>query len=157
MVRNLLLPFDGSPQSVEALRFAASEWGDARVTLLYVIDPVNGSRASAFPAGSEEWYDDARERAEELFDEARAILPPEATVETRIEVGRPPTTIVEVAGEGDVDHVVLGSHGREGISRILLGSVAEAVARRSPVPVTIARSRVDGDGDGDDAEAVSST
>lgn len=153
MVKHLLLPVDGSPQSVEALRFVDSEWGDARITLLHVIDPVNGSRASAFPAGSEEWYDDARKRAESLFDDARAVLPPEATVETRVEVGRPAATILDVAREGEVDHVVVGSHGREGITRILLGSVAEAVARRSPVPVTIARTPRD---EAEGADEVSS-
>ncbi|MDS0299643.1 universal stress protein [Halogeometricum sp. S1BR25-6] len=153
MIRHLLIPVDGSPQSVEALRFAASEWGDARVTLLHVIDPVNGSRASAVPSGSEEWYDDARERAESLLEEARTVLPADATVETRIEVGRPAATILDVAREGAVDHVVLGSHSREGISRILLGSVAEAVARRSPVPVTVARTSMD---DAERADGVSS-
>ena len=60
-------------------------------------------------------------------------------VETAIEVGRPAATIVEEARERDVDHIVVGSHGRTGASRILLGSVAETVARRSPVPVTIVR------------------
>jgi nucleotide-binding universal stress UspA family protein len=153
MVRHLLLPVDGSPQSVEALRFAASEWEGTRVTLLHVIDPVNGSRASAVPSGSEEWYDDARKRAESLFEEARAVLPPTMTVGTRIEVGRPAATILDVAREGETDHLVVGSHGREGISRILLGSVAEAVARRSPIPVTIARRSVD---DAEGTDGVSS-
>ncbi|SFR52873.1 universal stress protein [Halogeometricum limi] len=137
MVHHLLLPVDGSPQSVEALRFAAGEWRDADVTLLHVIDPTEASYRSGLPAGSEEWYQTARERAREMFEEAKAVLSSEMTVHTRIEVGRPAATILDVAGEGDVDHLVVGSHGREGISRILLGSVAEAVVRRSPVPVTI--------------------
>jgi nucleotide-binding universal stress UspA family protein len=47
--------------------------------------------------------------------------------------------IVTYADENDVDHVVLGSHGRKGLTRVLLGSVAEAVVRRSPVPVTVVR------------------
>jgi nucleotide-binding universal stress UspA family protein len=46
---------------------------------------------------------------------------------------------VDYAAEHDIDHIVVGSHGRTGASRILLGSVAETVARRSPVPVTIVR------------------
>ncbi|MFW6265865.1 MAG: universal stress protein, partial [Halanaeroarchaeum sp.] len=41
--------------------------------------------------------------------------------------------------ETDVDHVVIGSHGRSGVGRILLGSVAERVVRRSPTPVTVVR------------------
>ena len=43
------------------------------------------------------------------------------------------------AEENDIDHIVVGSHGRGGVSRMLLGSVAETVARRSSVPVTIIR------------------
>lgn len=39
----------------------------------------------------------------------------------------------------DVDHVAVGSHGRSGVSRLLLGSVAESVMRRPPVPVTVVR------------------
>ena len=47
--------------------------------------------------------------------------------------------IVEYVETHDVDHVVIGSHGRKGLSRVLLGSVAELVVRRSPVPVTVVR------------------
>ncbi|ADQ66394.1 universal stress protein uspa-like protein [Halogeometricum borinquense DSM 11551] len=138
MAHHLLLPVDGSPQSVEALRFAASEWGNANVTLLNVINPIEaGYRLSAFPAGSEEWYEAAREQASTVFEDAKDELSPEMDIDTRIEVGRPAATILEVAREGEVDHIVIGSHGREGISRILLGSVAEAIVRRSPVPVTV--------------------
>jgi nucleotide-binding universal stress UspA family protein len=140
MTEHLLLPVDGSPQSVEALRFAASEWDAPTVTLLHVIDPVaSPSRPSAFPGGSEEWYENTRESAELLLERARAAFDEKADVRSRIEVGRPAQSIVSVAKEGDVDHIVMGSHGREGISRIILGSTAEYVVRRSPVPVTIVR------------------
>jgi nucleotide-binding universal stress UspA family protein len=54
-------------------------------------------------------------------------------------VGVPSRAIVEWAEENEVDGVVIGSHGREGVSRVLLGSVAETVVRRSPVPVTVVR------------------
>jgi len=46
---------------------------------------------------------------------------------------------VEFAHEGDCDHVIIGSHGREGILRVLLGRVAETVVRRAPMPVTVVR------------------
>lgn len=55
------------------------------------------------------------------------------------EFGRPARTIVEYVEDHDVDHVVVGSHGRSGLSRTLLGSVAERVVRRSSVPVTVVR------------------
>jgi nucleotide-binding universal stress UspA family protein len=140
MAEHLLLPVDGSPQSLHAVRFAAEEWRDAAVTLLNVINPVEaGYSGGALPSGSEEWYQEARARSQSVFDEARTELPESTTVTTRIEVGRPAQTIVEVAKEGDVDHIVIGSHGREGISRVILGSVAEHVVRRSPVPTTVVR------------------
>jgi nucleotide-binding universal stress UspA family protein len=60
-------------------------------------------------------------------------------VDTTAEVGGPANAIVECAEEESVDHIVTGSHGRSGVTRILLGSVAETVVRRSPVPVTVVR------------------
>lgn len=138
MTVHVLVPFDGTPQSKAALSFAVEEWPDAAVTLLYVIDPISaGFTQRALPGSSETWYENARETARNHFDDARELVG--RPVETRIEVGSPSRTIVEVASEDPFDHVVLGSHGREGVSRVLLGSVAEDVARRSPVPVTIAR------------------
>mgnify|MGYP000698835093 CR=1 FL=1 len=140
MSRDILVPVDGSPQSRSALAFAAGEWPDAALTLLHVIDPVAaGGNRGVMPSGSEAWYQNAKERAHEIFDEGRTELDGDRDVDEVIEVGRPARTIVEVADEGGYDHVVVGSHGRTGVSRIVLGSVAENVVRRSPVPVTIVR------------------
>lgn len=140
MGKHLLVPVDGSPQSVDARQFVSAEWDDAEVTLLHVIDPVTATpRPSAIPGGSEEWFEEMREAAAQLLENARAAFDEETEVRTRVEVGRPAETIVTVAGEGGIDHVVMGSHGREGISRVILGSTAEYVVRRSPVPVTIVR------------------
>jgi nucleotide-binding universal stress UspA family protein len=140
MGKRLLAALDGSPQSEDALAFATAEWPDATVVLLHVIDPVDAGY-SATPLGStaEEWYERERERADALLEDASDAV--DGPVETRIEVGRPARTIVEVADDegAAVDHVVVGSHGREGVSRLLLGSVAETVVRRSPVPVTVVR------------------
>ena len=138
MSKRILVPVDGSPQSEDALGFAAEEWPEATLELLHVIDPVEaGYSAGRVPSTGEEWYDSAKERAEEYFEQARGLVGNEVT--TRTEVGRPAATIVDVAEMDEVDMVVIGSHGRKGISRILLGSVAEHVVRESPVPVTIVR------------------
>jgi nucleotide-binding universal stress UspA family protein len=139
MPRHVLVPVDGSPQSLHALGFVSEEWDDARVTLLHVINPVQaGYRAGVLPSGSEEWYQEAKSEAEEILAEAREHLDVDR-VGTKTDVGRPAATIVEAAADLGVDHVVVGSHGRRGVSRLLLGSVAEHVARRSPAPVTIVR------------------
>jgi len=140
MPREILVPVDGSPQARSALEFAAGEWPDASLTLLYVIDPVaSGGRRGVMPTGSEAWYQNAREQAAKIFDNLAEAVDADRDIGERIEVGRPARTIVEVAEEGAFDHVVVGSHGRTGVSRIILGSTAENVIRRSPVPVTIAR------------------
>ena len=148
MPTHVLVAVDGSPQSEAAVEFVADEWGDLPVTLLHVIDPVQaGYDASVLPSGSEAWYRSAEANVTDLLTESRERLLAARTAEaddaagidTRTEVGRPAATIVEVADDLGVDHVVVGSHGRTGVSRLVLGSVAESVVRRSPVPVTVVR------------------
>ncbi|WP_435114870.1 universal stress protein [Halolamina sp. C58] len=146
MTKRILVAYDGTPQAEEALEFVIDEWGDADVTLLYVINPVEAgySAGVGIPSGGEEWFEQSKADAEELFEEADAEYDTE--FRTEIAVGRPPQTIVDVAGgdSDDVDapaydHLVVGSHGRTGVSRMLLGSVAERVVRESPIPVTVVR------------------
>jgi nucleotide-binding universal stress UspA family protein len=142
MSSRVLVAYDDSPQAEHALEFALSEYDDAQITLLTAVDPTDaGSRTRlSLPPFGEEWLERAREDAEENFAEARERIEDAGLdVDTAIEIGRPANTVVEYAKAHDVDHVVMGSHGRSGVTRILLGSVAETVVRRSPVPVTIAR------------------
>lgn len=141
MSQHVLVPVDGSDQAEEALSYAFDTFPTARMTLLHVINPARagyGAQAG-LPSFSEEWYDEAEAAAEELFESARADAPEGVTIETATEVGQPARTIVDYADDHDVDQIVIGSHGRQGISRVLLGSVAETVVRRSAVPVTVAR------------------
>ena len=146
MGKHVLVPVEGSSQSTDAVAFAASEWPDARLTLLHVIDPVEGGYSlDTVRDGAEEWHRERKLAAKDLFAELSEGVGNE--VSTRIETGRPARTILNVLEEGEFDHVAMGSHGRSGVSRVLLGSVAEAVVRESPVPVTIVRHR-----DSDDAE-----
>ena len=137
-----LVPLDGSDPSTEALRYALKHFGDDTIVCLTVIDPIEAgyTAQASVPGYSQEWFQAAQESAEVLFQDAREVAETYGTdVETAIEVGRPSQTIVDYAEEHDVDNIVIGSHGREGVSRILVGSVAEAVMRRSTVPVTIVR------------------
>jgi nucleotide-binding universal stress UspA family protein len=139
MADTVLVPVDGSEQSWTALEHALSEFPDADITLINVVDPIEaGYSSEATAVGyAEEWFEQAKENAEDLFDEARERT--EREVGTTVEVGRPARTIVDYAEEEGFDQIVMGSHGRSGVSRILLGSVAETVVRRSPVPVTVVR------------------
>lgn len=140
MVEKILIPIDGSEHATKALSYAFEEFPDAEVTVINVIDPIDVGYTSTvgMPGYSEEWYEDSKENAEELFAEAQEKADEYGTtVSTITDVGQPAQTIVTAAE--DFDHVVMGSHGRSGVSRILLGSVAETVVRRSPVPVTVVR------------------
>ncbi|GAB7092884.1 universal stress protein [Halolamina litorea] len=146
MTKRILVAYDGTPQAEEALEFVAEEWGEHDITLLYVINPVEAgySAGVGIPSGGEEWFEQAQEEAAELFEEAEADFDGDLRTETA--VGRPPQAIVEVAaGESEdvdapeFDHLVIGSHGRTGVSRMILGSVAEKVVRESPIPVTVVR------------------
>lgn len=136
----VLVPIDDSPQSTAAVEYTRSNLEPDTVVLLHVIDPVEAgySATATMPGYSEEWYENKKAEAERLFGEATERLDG-MNVETVIDVGRPSRTIISYLDEHDIDHVVMGSHGRSGVTRILLGSVAETVVRRSPVPVTIVR------------------
>jgi nucleotide-binding universal stress UspA family protein len=137
---HVLVPLDGSDGSWAALGYVEERYPDATVTLLHVIDPgrVTYAAGGGPPTAAEQWFHDERDRAEELFATARERM--EASeIRTATEVGSPARVIVEFAETEGVDEVVMGSHGRDGVARVLLGSVAETVVRRAPVPVTVAR------------------
>lgn len=142
MGKHLLVPVDSSEQAREACAFVAEEFPEASVTLLHVINPAEAgySVQQSLPTASEEWYENRKAKAESVFDDLEALLGDgRRTVERVIEVGKPNRVIVDYAADNDVDQIVMGSHGRSGVTRILLGSVAETVVRRSPVPVTVVR------------------
>lgn len=144
MDKHVLVPLDGSEQADHAFEHVLEEFPGATVTLLHVINPARAGYAAqaGIPSFSEEWYENAEAEAEELFDDATTRAREhgfEGSIETDTEIGNPSRVVVEYAEENDADHIVMGSHGREGITRVLLGSVAETVVRRSPVPVTVVR------------------
>lgn len=142
MTDRVLVPIDGSEQSWNALEYALREGPDDEIVVLHVINPVEGVYATDAMGGDywEGWYDEADARAERLFEEARDLAAErDVAIETAKETGQPTRAIVAYADEHGVDHIVIGSHGRSGVSRILLGSVAEVVVRRADVPVTVIR------------------
>jgi nucleotide-binding universal stress UspA family protein len=140
MDKRVLVPVDGSERAHRACEFVREEYPGATLVLLHVVNPAGTgyNPGASLPSFSEEWYEREKEAAEELFDEVEAAAG-SATVERVLEVGKPSRVIVEYADEEGVDQIVMGSHGRSGVSRVLLGSVAETVVRRSPVPVTVVR------------------
>lgn len=140
--RLILVPVDFSDASKRALGHAkmiATATG-ARLALVYVVDTQPVPTYGLLGAAPEFVVDVPRETAagKEHLASLVAGLPPDGpAVESGVRIGSPVQEILHAATEQRADLVVMGTHGRRGISRLLLGSVAEAVARRSTVPVVL--------------------
>lgn len=140
MDQRILVPFDGSDSSKAALDRALEENPDAEITVLNALESTELAYGGVQGSAAESLTDAQREEAEELFEQAEERAAAyDASVWTALEVGPPGEVIVEYAEEHDVDHIIMGSHGRSGLSRIVVGSVAETVVRNAPITVTIAR------------------
>lgn len=141
MGATILVPVDGSGPSRAAAEYACEQFPDATVTLLYVMDPmIDHGRRQAFPGyRADDEFSTERTKGEHVLESVLDELPDDVTVETELAAGEPAKTIVRYADEHEVDEIVIGSHGRDGVARVLLGSVAESVVRRAPVPVTVVR------------------
>lgn len=144
MSDHVLVPIDESECSTAALDHALETKTDAQITVLHVTDPVDIHRTTGIESGTLADYErirkDFEQRSENILETARRRADDaDVRITTDHLVGDVPKTIVEYVSDHDVDHVIMGSHGRTGASRVLLGSVAETVVRRSPVPVTVVR------------------
>ena len=142
MPDSVLVAFDGSPLSERALTYAVENFPNATITATYVIDPIDSIvdvESGGLPV-AEGWYDEAKERATAVLESAGTLAADHGVdLETATGVGKPARAIVDYADEHGIDQIVMGSHGRSGIDRAILGSVAETVTRRAGVPVTIVR------------------
>lgn len=142
MTDHILVPFDGSPLAERALDHSLEKFPGASITVLYVINPKDSLidvEADGLPV-ADEWYDTAQERADTIHAAAtERAAAHNIELATVTEVGQPAREIVHYADEHDIDQIIMGSHGRQGIERTILGSVAETVIRRAQIPVTIVK------------------
>jgi nucleotide-binding universal stress UspA family protein len=141
--RNILCPIDFSDDSRRAIERAAefARSGATGIKLLHVIEPAISYRELSMGANWLEVRDHkaTHELAGWASDLEKKVSVP---VTTAIEVGRPGWRILAaVDADPSIDLVIMGSHGRTGIKRVLLGSVAEKVLRHATRPVLIARPR----------------
>ena len=135
----ILVPIDDSDPSREALELAYADHPDAAFLVLHVLDPQRSVLTGGL-GDIDAAMESVQEDAEALLADATRLGDERGVdVETELAFGRPSRVIVEYAGLEEVEQVVIGSHGRTGAARVLLGSVAENVVRRSPVPVTVVR------------------
>lgn len=130
--KKILVPTDFSENSQFALRYAASLAKDmgAELLLVFVNDPVGFVETgfSGYPVANQ------GPEFERMLGE---IELPDSSIPTRriMLEGDPASEIIREAKDEDVDMIVIATHGHTGLQRLLLGSVAEVVVRKSPCPV----------------------
>jgi nucleotide-binding universal stress UspA family protein len=145
-VMKILLAVDGSTSSEAAIdEVAHRPWPKAStVRVLSVIRPYTPPATEFVLAGAT--LQDIRERqatdADRFTKQAsERIAPSGLSVETAVREGDPRTVIVDEADEWRADLIVLGSHGRTGLTRLILGSVAQSVVAHAHCSVEVVRRR----------------
>jgi nucleotide-binding universal stress UspA family protein len=149
MYRRILIPTDGRPGTERAVEHALdlAERYDAALYVLYVVDttalPLDARAQQIF-----EYVEEQGRRSEmEVVDRAEELgIDP---VVSDVREGPPHEAILEYVEANDVDLIVMGTHGRQGLDRYLLGSVTERVVRSADVPVLTVRT--EGTSEGEEA------
>jgi nucleotide-binding universal stress UspA family protein len=139
-IRTILHPTDFSTHSAQAFQMACALARDyqARLIVLHVEAPpvaILGGMPALPPLPEE--YD-----RENLEKRLRCIQPPDPAVqvEHRLVTGEPVAEILRMAQEQSCDLIVMGTHGRTGLGRLLMGSIAEQVVRKAPCLVLTVKS-----------------
>jgi nucleotide-binding universal stress UspA family protein len=141
-IRHILAPTDFSDSSKKALSdaFELARTFGATLLLLHVLEPSPYLGEFTLPTMGEELLGDLERQA----SAALAQVLPEAQqakieVTRAVAIGSPSQKIVETAEAEHVDLIVMATHGRTGLSHLMIGSVAERVVRAAPCPVLTIR------------------
>jgi nucleotide-binding universal stress UspA family protein len=150
VLRRILIPLDGSELSEQILRHAMvlGNLMQAQYTLIQVIEPIipaSYERTAYSIKLEHEWIVPKQAEAETYLDSiTKRIRASAATmplqIETKVLISeRPAIAILEEASESRIDLIAMGTHGRGGLTRLLVGSVADKVLRGAPIPVLLHR------------------
>lgn len=135
---HVLVPIDFGDASNHALLLAVTmaKTFQAKLTLVHVCVtvPAGYTYAEGLSWPTYEMENLAKDEVDKLLASVRETVP---SAEAVILGGEPWRRILDVAKEREVDLIVMGTHGRTGVSHLLIGSVAEKITRHSPVPVLI--------------------
>jgi nucleotide-binding universal stress UspA family protein len=147
MFRKILVPIDASDCAGQALEIALDLAGSqgAELTVINVVDPAKAALASTDPYGGTAvpWLEAMTGDGETLLAAAKAKAQARGiAVKTLLLNGYTVEQIVRAASNENCDLIVLGSHGRTGLPRMLIGSVAEGVMREASAPALIVHARV---------------
>lgn len=141
----ILLAIDDSKFSDAAVQMTIAQASpqNTEVRVLHVLEPPSllmGREMGGYDPEFEAVWQAQREQAKALVERTVAMLRASGyNVTPALEEGDPKSKIIDVASEWNADLIVLGSHGRTGLDRFLMGSVAESVARHAVCSVEIVR------------------
>lgn len=147
MFQHLLIPLDGSHRAEEALPYAAAlaERFSSRLTLLQVIGPVlwEAEMRAELPDAEAQLQQRELDSATSYLRQKEAELAGQGLAVNALVLSHAsvPDAILATAVNEGADAIVMCTHGLSGLRRLLLGSVAEQVMRRSTVPVVLIRSQ----------------
>ena len=143
--KRILVPIDYSPHSSEAIQVAMdlARRYEASIQLVHVYQPVDFGLPEGFmsyaPIQETELISALTKKLEDEQKTAQNIAP-SILVTSKLLHGVVASQIVKLAREDRCDLIVMGTHGRTGISHVVMGSVAEKVLRTSPCPVLSVRT-----------------
>ena len=146
MYDRILVPVDGSPTSnlglAEAIKL--SKLTGARLLLLHAVDHAAATVAPEAAAGLTQLFEAMRDAGEEILARAKATAASAGVAAETIMldtlVGRVSDLVVAEAAKWRADLIVIGTHGRRGVGRLLIGSDAEQIMRTASVPVLMVRA-----------------
>ncbi|ESP88600.1 universal stress protein [Candidatus Halobonum tyrrellensis] len=139
MYDEILVPTDGSPAAAAAIEHAVTlaERFDATIHALYVVDMTGYTTLEAGTGVVVEALEEEGEAAVDAVREAAEAA--DVPVTEHVVSGSPYRSILEYANDEEVDLIVMGTHGRRGLDRYLLGSVTERVVRSADQAVMTVR------------------
>lgn len=140
-IRRLLVPVDFSDHSLEALEYAASVATQfhAALTLVHVMEPAAYGLDFTLALGTDGPTSKARLEAR-LAELTAPLVAQGLAVDHLVRGGTPADSILGWTSHQPYDLIIMGTHGRRGLSHLAAGSVAEAVLRRAPCPVLTVKS-----------------
>jgi nucleotide-binding universal stress UspA family protein len=144
-IKKILVPIDGSDASLKAAKYAikAAKCEKARIICMYVVAmPEN---TSEFVGKPQSYYDELKKSTRPWFEEIKeagkkmGVDDDDITTDIVTDFSSIPQAIVRYASNKNADLIVIGTTGKTGLKRFLIGSVAESVVRHAHSPVLVVR------------------
>ena len=142
-IKKILCPTDFSETSEKSLDYALflAKAHQAQLVILHVVDHLQGfDHYEILALTPMEIAQKMEKRANENLDDLLTRIEGAVSAEKAVRNGKTSVEICEAAREAQADIIVIGSHGRTGLSHVLIGSVAETVVRHADCPVLVVRA-----------------